>query len=64
MDSSTNIGTRRKRVEKLDQGRGNYRLTLLGYLQLEVVHVHLQGFIAGGQLIDVGLDGFHSCEKG
>jgi len=40
------------------------RLALLGHLQLEIVHIHLQSLVAGGQLIDVGLDGFHSGKKG
>ena len=38
-------------------------LTLLGYLQLEVVHIRLKGLVAGGQLVDVSLDDFHSREK-
>lgn len=38
-------------------------LTLLGDLQLEIVDIHLEGFIARRQIVDVSLYSFHSRKK-
>ena len=51
------------RVGTLCQGTRHYRLALPGNLQFEVVHVHLKGFIPGGQFVNIGLDDFHSRKK-
>lgn len=39
-------------------------LTLLGHLQPEIVHIHLKGLIARGQLVDISLDGSYPRKKG
>jgi len=54
---------RGRRVGTIGQETERRSLTLLGYLQLEVVHVHLKGLIARGQLVDIGLNGLHSRKK-